>query len=101
MTEEDPMRTRHFFLGMFAVVAALAFGSSPANSREPASPAAIPVHMVVTVEAKHGQDVPVVSHEDVTVYEGHDHNRAEVSNWLPLQGEHAELELFLLLDDAS
>src|ERR1700747_318205 len=33
------------------------------------------------------------------VYQGRD--RAKVTDWLPLQGEHAGLELFILIDDAS
>jgi hypothetical protein len=57
------------------------------------------VHMVVTVEARHGDDVPVLQKEDVMVYQGRD--RAKTTDWLPLQGDHAGLELFLLLDDAS
>jgi hypothetical protein len=58
-----------------------------------------PVHMVVTVEARHGKDVPVIQKEDAMVYQGRD--RVKTVDWLPLQGEHAGLELFLLLDDAS
>jgi hypothetical protein len=95
------MRKRHFILGLLSAVAALAVGSSPANSREPASPVTVPAHMVVTVEAKHGTEVPVVRREEVMVYQGHDRNRAEVTGWLPLQGDHAGLEMFVLLDDAS
>jgi len=58
-----------------------------------------PVHMVVTAEARHGADVPVIQREDVMVYQGRD--RVKTTNWIPLQGDHAELELFLLLDDAA
>jgi hypothetical protein len=57
------------------------------------------VHLVVTVEARHGNDVPVLQKEDVMVYQGRD--RVKTTDWLPLQGDHAGLELFLLLDDAS
>jgi len=58
-----------------------------------------PEHMVVTAEARHGADVPVIQREDVMVYQGRD--RVKTTNWIPLQGDHAELELFLLLDDAA
>jgi len=57
------------------------------------------VNLVVTVEARHGSNVPDISREDVMVYEGRD--RDKVTAWLPLQGEHAGLELFVLLDDSS
>ncbi len=58
-----------------------------------------PVHMVVTAEARHGSDVPVIQREDVMVYQGRE--RVKTADWIPLQGEHAALELFILLDDAS
>jgi hypothetical protein len=61
--------------------------------------AGTPVHMVVTVEARHGADVPVIQKEDAMVYQGRD--RVKTTDWVPLQGDRAELELFLLLDDAS
>ncbi len=57
------------------------------------------VHMVVTVEARHGSDVPTIQKEDVMVYQGRD--RVKTVDWIPLQGDRAALELFLLLDDAA
>jgi hypothetical protein len=59
----------------------------------------VPAHMVVTVEPHHGNDVLEVKREDVMVYEGKD--RDTVTQWIPAQGEHAALELFILLDDGS
>ena len=59
----------------------------------------VPAHLVVTVAPHHGSDVPTVNREDVMVYEGKD--RDPVTEWTPAQGEHAALELFLLLDDGS
>jgi hypothetical protein len=58
-----------------------------------------PVHMVVTAEARHGADVPAIQKEDVMVYQGRD--RVKTTDWIPLQGDRAALELFLLLDDSS
>jgi hypothetical protein len=60
---------------------------------------AVQAHMLVTVEARHGSDVPTVGHDDVMVYEGHD--RDQILNWVPAQGDNAALELFILLDDGS
>jgi hypothetical protein len=54
--------------------------------------------MVVTVEAHHGTEVPEIKQQDVTVRQGKE--RAQVTDWLPLRGEHAGLELFVLLDEA-
>ncbi|MBZ5677059.1 MAG: hypothetical protein LAP61_22675 [Acidobacteriia bacterium] len=55
--------------------------------------------MIITVEARHGKDVPSLHPEDVLAYERD--QRLRVTDVVPLQGEHAGLELFLLLDDAS
>jgi hypothetical protein len=56
-------------------------------------------HMVVTAEAKHGNTAPVINRDDVMVYEGHQRDR--VVDWVPAQGDHAALQLFILIDDSS
>ena len=66
-------------------------------AEEPSVPAGVPASLVVTVEARHGSNLPLINREDVMVYEGHD--RDQVTNWVPLQGDHAGLELFILIDD--
>src|SRR5580658_7801375 len=58
-----------------------------------------PVHVLVTAEARHGSTTTEITRSDVFVYEGHD--RDQVTDWVPAQGEHAGLELFILLDDGS
>jgi hypothetical protein len=55
--------------------------------------------MVVTVEARHGSDETVINRQDVMVYEGH--SRDQVSACVPAAGDHAALELFILIDDTS
>jgi len=65
------------------------------NSPPPGTPA----RLLVTVEARHGTDVPDIGRRDVMVYEGHD--RDQVTDWVPAQGDNAALELFVLLDDGS
>jgi hypothetical protein len=62
-------------------------------------PAGIPVHIVVTVESHKGKEIPVINREDVMVHDGRD--RDTVVDWVPAQGEHAALELMILLDDGS
>jgi hypothetical protein len=59
----------------------------------------VPVNMVVTVEPHHGSEMPVIKREDVMVYEGKE--RDKVVDWVPAQGDHADLEFFILLDDGS
>jgi hypothetical protein len=63
------------------------------------SPGGVPVHMVVTVEARHGTTPPEITREDVMVREGHD--RDPVTDWVPAQGERAALEFFILIDDGA
>lgn len=74
------------------------FASSLAAQQAPTSNGAA-VHTIVTVEARHGAAVPVINKEDAMVYEGHD--RDSVTDWIPLQGDHAALELFIFIDDSS
>jgi hypothetical protein len=62
------------------------------------SSAGVPVQMIVTVEALHGKDVPLLNREDVVVHQGQ--NRLRVTDWVPVQGEHAGVDLFVLVDEA-
>jgi len=59
----------------------------------------IPTHLVVTVEAHHGSNVAEINRDEVMVYEGHD--RDTVTEWIPAAGDHAGLQLFILIDDSS
>ena len=88
------------FLLAAVVMMALAIASSQ-SLRAQQAPAGngVPVQMIVTVEARHGSDVPDVTQKDVMVYEGH--NRDQVTDWVPARAEHAQLELFVLIDDSS
>lgn len=75
--------------------------SSPVSSwsAEPSASGTVPVSAVVSVEARHGKDIPVVHREDVRVFESS--NRLQVTGWIPAQGDQSALELFVLIDDAS
>src|SRR6201981_367322 len=88
----------HLILGALFALAALASGPWSAVAQE-ASSTGVAVHVMVTVEPRHGSNVPDINREDVMVYQGHD--RARVTDWLPLQGEHAGLQLFILIDEAA
>lgn len=57
----------------------------------------VPVQVIVTAEAHHVKEVPTIHREDVMVYQGKD--RVRVTDWVALRGEHAGLQLFLLVDD--
>jgi hypothetical protein len=68
-------------------------------AQETPSSAGPGVNLLVTVEARHGSNVPEITRDDVMAYEGRERDR--VTGWLPLQGDHAGLEFFILLDDSS
>jgi hypothetical protein len=87
-----------FGLIAMACLIAVALGSYAVAQQAPNASGA-PVHMIVTVEPRKGSEVPVVTREDVMVYEGK--NRDQVTEWIPAQGDHAGLEFYVLIDDAS
>lgn len=58
-----------------------------------------PVHIIVTAEAHKGNNPPEINKGDVMVYEGK--TRDTVTDWIPATGDHAALELFILIDDSS
>jgi len=93
------MRLRYFEV---PVVLALAIGFSltaPSWPAQQPSSITVPVNVVVSVEAKHGKDIPAVTRDDVMVFRGHD--RLRVTGWIPLQGNQSALELLILIDEGS
>jgi hypothetical protein len=83
-------------LTLFVSLFALASLECAAAQQAP-SAGGIPVHILVTVEPKHGSNVPVITRDDVMVHQGKD--RDQVTDWTPAQGDRAALELFILIDD--
>jgi hypothetical protein len=94
------MRRLHLtFLTMIGILLGPAGGSSVCSAQQPQSETAS-VSTVVSVEARHGKDIPAVNNkEDVRAFEGHD--RLRVTDWIPLQGNRAEFELLILIDEAT
>lgn len=76
-----------------AVLAVLAW------AQENVASPTVPVSIIVSVEAKHGKDIPTIYKEDVRVFQ--DRDRLKVQDWIPYHGEQAGLELFILIDDAT
>jgi hypothetical protein len=89
----------HALLGLAISMSGVRRLSAQQAAADGAPAGRVPAHLVVTVEPHHGSDVPNVNREDVMVHEGKD--RDTVTEWIPAQGEHAALELFVLLDDGS
>jgi hypothetical protein len=76
---------------MFVALSVLAQESAPTTG--------VPVSLVVTAEPHHGSSVPMIDARDVMVYVKH--QRAQVTDWVPLQGGRAGVQLFVLIDDSS
>ncbi|MGB8065699.1 MAG: hypothetical protein WCF26_27690 [Candidatus Sulfotelmatobacter sp.] len=92
------MSNRIFFT---AAAFALVLGTVAAGTcwAQQAPPEGVPAHLVVTAEPRKGSEVPVINRDDVMVFEGKD--RDQVIDWVPAQGDHAALQLFVMLDDGS
>jgi hypothetical protein len=89
-------KTRTIFTAIAALcLAAATLPLLPAQQPAPG----VPVNMVITVEPKRGKTIPPITQQDVTVSEGKD--KRPVTGLLPLQGEHADMQLLLLLDDSA
>ncbi len=93
------MSNRRIAISTIFVLALLASITGSLVAAEAPATNGTPAHMLVTVEAVHGNNVPVITRDDVMVYEGRD--RDKVTDWVPAQGDHAALELVILLDDGS
>jgi hypothetical protein len=84
---------------IFVVVLGMIASSTPASDEKSDSSSDVPVHMVVTVKPRHGDQVPAVAASDVKVYQRNQQNM--VTSLIPLQGDRAGLQLFILIDDTS
>jgi hypothetical protein len=89
------MRSHHWnsrgAVGLLVLLAA----SAASAQRDPAYPG-VPVNAVVTVEARHGKEVPEVRAEDVVVMQGK--QRDPVASWQPIS--ETNRQFFILIDDA-
>ncbi len=92
------MNSRH-------VVAAISLGllvlpmARPTTAQQSGAVAGVPVQMVVSVEPKKGNEIPMITRQDIIVNQGHD--RRPVTNWVPTTGNRAGLALAILIDDSA
>ncbi len=89
---------RHRVLANALLAAAVCLPGAAISTQAP-SATGVPVHTVVTVEARKEASPPTINREDVLVREGKE--RDAVTEWVPAQEDHAGLEFFILLDDGS
>jgi hypothetical protein len=83
------------------MLCAIAFlGLLPLQAQQKASTITVPVRMTVTLHVLgENKRLPDVNREDVIVRQGKDH--LKVTGWTPARGNHAGLDLFILMDEVS
>jgi hypothetical protein len=70
-----------------------------AQAQQGGTSSSVPVTTVVTVLGPKYTPPPAIGKDDVVVYE--DKDKKEVTGWVPAQGDRANLELAILIDDAD
>ncbi len=83
----------------FGLLLGLSAASTAASAQQVNSSTDVPVHMVVTVKPHHGAQVPALAADDVKVFQKGKPD--VVASWVPLQGDRAGLQLYILIDDTS
>jgi hypothetical protein len=84
---------------MLGLVLGAIFAATPASGQQASSSTDVPVRMVVTAKPHHGTQAPALAADDVKVYQKG--KLDAVTSWVPLQGDRAGLQLFILIDDTS
>jgi hypothetical protein len=84
---------------IFSLVLGTIFATTPASAQQAGSSSDVPVHLVVTAKPRHGTQAPALAADDVKVYQKG--KLDTVTSWVPLQGDRAGLQLFILIDDTS
>ena len=88
------------FAGILVLIGMISASTPASDDKKSDSSSDVPVRMVVTVKPRHsGGQVPAVGPTDVKVFQRNKQNA--VTNWVPLQGDRAGLQLFILIDDTS
>jgi len=82
-----------------ALLGALFCMIRPAAAQQAATAGGVPVHMVVSVEAKHGNQVPALTQQDIIVHQGGEVR--PVTGWVPATANYGGLALAILIDDSS
>jgi hypothetical protein len=83
-----------------ALFAAALLGLLSLHAQEKAPVPTVPVRMTVTVQGVgENKHMPDIKPGDVVVRQGQE--RLQVTGWVPARGDHAGLDLFFLIDDAS
>jgi hypothetical protein len=87
------------FTSLAALAVTVLFIPWPAVAQQTGIVPGVPVQLVVSVEPKHGNEVPTLTQHDVIVHQGH--NVRPVTAWVPATAENGSLALAILIDDGA
>jgi hypothetical protein len=93
------MKTRIMLLLLSAFTAVAMFVTTPSVIAQQSTTSTVPVKIAVTANVASDKRMPQINPVDVVVKQGK--QRLQVTEWIPAQGDHAGLDLFILIDDAS
>lgn len=82
-----------------AILVSLALACPLITWAQTTTPAGTPAQMTVTIGHHYGHEPPVLTRDDLTVTENYD--PLPITKLVPLRGDRAGLELFLLVDNCS
>lgn len=92
------IRTIHWIVAA-SLAGGLAWAATASRAQEGQEQGTTPASLVVSVEAKHGREIPPITIEDVKVFQGSTPDR--VTEFTPLTGKDGGLQLYVLMDDSS
>lgn len=87
------------FATMLLICFTLSVDMPAAHGGNMPAPATVPIRMIVTVGALHGDHAPALKQDDVRVLLNNE--PMKVISWTPAKGSHAGLDLYLLIDDST
>ncbi len=95
---EDIMKIQNFAM-VVALLVTLFSIPRIAAAQQTGMGQGVPVRMIVSVEAKKGNEIPTIMQHDIIVHQGHDVR--QVTDWVPATGNNAGLALAILIDDSA
>lgn len=91
-------RIKKIFYSVLAFAGMVA-ATSPAKAEVPPTSDGVTVNMIVTATVADGKRMPQLTGRDIAIKRGKEQLR--VSGWTPARGNHAGMDLFILIDDAA
>jgi hypothetical protein len=92
------LKSSRAFSGLL-IFAGILLSTLPSRAQQGGATSNVPITTVVTVLGPKYTAPPAIGKDDIAVYEGKD--KKEVTSWVPAQGDRANLELAILIDDAD